>query len=91
MAKRSDQNLMVGLDIGTSKIGAIVADIGPNGEIEVIANDVSSSAARMIRAMEDVEDGKLDNRLFITHDLLFSCLVLNLLCQIQFNCVFLFF
>jgi cell division protein FtsA len=36
MAKRSDQNLMVGLDIGTSKIGAIVADIGPNGEIEVI-------------------------------------------------------
>ncbi|MEJ2181006.1 MAG: cell division protein FtsA [Gammaproteobacteria bacterium] len=36
MAKRSDQNLMVGLDIGTSKIGAIVADLGPEGEIEVI-------------------------------------------------------
>ena len=36
MAKRSDQNLMVGLDIGTSKIGAIVADVGVNGEIEII-------------------------------------------------------
>jgi len=36
MAKRSDQNLMVGLDIGTSKIGAIVADLGPEGQIEVI-------------------------------------------------------
>ena len=36
MAKRSDQNLMVGLDIGTSKIGAIVADLGPEGEIEII-------------------------------------------------------
>ena len=36
MAKRSDQNLMVGLDIGTSKIGAIVADITPEGEIEII-------------------------------------------------------
>ncbi len=30
------------------------------------ANEVSSSAARMIRAMEDVEDGKLGSRLFIT-------------------------
>jgi len=36
MAKRSDQNLMVGLDIGTSKIGAIVADITPEGVIEII-------------------------------------------------------
>ena len=36
MAKRSDQNLMVGLDIGTSKIGAIVADVQSDGTIEVI-------------------------------------------------------
>ncbi|NOZ54637.1 MAG: cell division protein FtsA [Gammaproteobacteria bacterium] len=36
MAKRLDQKIIVGLDIGTSKIGAIVADIGPNGEIEII-------------------------------------------------------
>ncbi|MGD8567745.1 MAG: cell division protein FtsA [Gammaproteobacteria bacterium] len=36
MAKRSDQNLMVGLDIGTSKIGAIVADVSTDGKIEVI-------------------------------------------------------
>ena len=36
MAKRSEQNLMVGLDIGTSKIAAIVADVSANGDIEVI-------------------------------------------------------
>jgi len=36
MAKRLDQKLIVGLDIGTSKIAAIVADIGSDGEIEII-------------------------------------------------------
>ena len=36
MAKRSDQNLLVGLDIGTSKICAIVADVGSEGELEII-------------------------------------------------------
>ena len=36
MAKRLDQKIIVGLDIGTSKIAAIVADLGPDGEIEII-------------------------------------------------------
>lgn len=36
MSKKSDQNLLVGLDIGTSKVVAIVADVGPEGEIEII-------------------------------------------------------
>jgi len=36
MAKRTDRNLLVGLDIGTSKVVAIVGEVGPDGEIEVI-------------------------------------------------------
>ena len=33
---REDRNLIVGLDIGTSKIVAIVAEIKPEGEFEII-------------------------------------------------------
>jgi cell division protein FtsA len=34
--KKNDRNLIVGLDIGTSKICAIVAEIGVDGEVEII-------------------------------------------------------
>ena len=36
MSKKSDQNLLVGLDIGTSKVVAIVADLSSEGDIEII-------------------------------------------------------
>ncbi|MGD9255227.1 MAG: cell division protein FtsA, partial [Chromatiales bacterium] len=36
MSKRTDKNLIVGLDIGTSKIVALVGEIREDGEIEVI-------------------------------------------------------
>jgi cell division protein FtsA len=36
MAKKSDRNLIVGLDIGTSKVAAIVGDMKDDGEIEVV-------------------------------------------------------
>src|SRR5437762_2656329 len=36
MAKRSDRDLIVGLDIGTSKVVALVGEIAPGGEIEVL-------------------------------------------------------
>ncbi len=36
MAKKSEKNLIVGLDIGTSKVVAIVGEITPEGQIEVI-------------------------------------------------------
>ena len=36
MAKRSDRNLIVGLDIGTSKVVAIVGEIKPDGQLEII-------------------------------------------------------
>jgi cell division protein FtsA len=36
MSKRGEKNLIVGLDIGTSKVVAIVGEINPEGTIEVI-------------------------------------------------------
>ena len=36
MAKRSDRQLIVGLDIGTSKVVALVGEIGSDGTIEVV-------------------------------------------------------
>ena len=36
MAKRSDRNLVVGLDIGTSKVVAIVGELKADGALEII-------------------------------------------------------
>lgn len=36
MAKKTDRNLIVGLDIGTSKVAAIVGEITPDGSIEIV-------------------------------------------------------
>jgi cell division protein FtsA len=36
MAKRDDEKLIVGLDIGTSKVLAIVGELTPTGEVEII-------------------------------------------------------
>ena len=36
MAKRSDRNLIVGLDIGTSKVVAMVGEMHADGSLEVI-------------------------------------------------------
>ena len=36
MAKRSDRNLVVGLDIGTSKVVAIVGELKVDGQLEII-------------------------------------------------------
>ena len=36
MTKKSDQNMIVGLDIGTSKVVAIVGEITDEGEIEIV-------------------------------------------------------
>lgn len=47
MAKRSDRNIIVGLDIGTSKVAAIVGEVNDEGEIEVIG--IGSSPSRGLR------------------------------------------
>ena len=36
MSKKSSNNLIVGLDIGTSKVVAIVGEITPEGGIDII-------------------------------------------------------
>ena len=36
MAKRSDRNLIVGLDIGTSKVVAMVGEMHTDGSLEVM-------------------------------------------------------
>lgn len=36
MAKKQEKNIITGLDIGTSKIMALIAEVGPDGGIEVI-------------------------------------------------------
>ncbi len=47
MAKKADKNLIVGLDIGTSKVVAIVGEITPEGEVEVIG--IGSSRSRGLK------------------------------------------
>ena len=47
MAKRDDRNLIVGLDIGTSKVVAIVAEVTPDDRLEVIG--LGSSASRGLK------------------------------------------
>ncbi len=36
MTKKSDKNMLIGLDIGTSKVVAIVGEVNDDGEIEII-------------------------------------------------------
>src|SRR5260221_13570849 len=36
MLKRADRNLIVGLDIGTSKVVALVGEVAPDGSIELL-------------------------------------------------------
>src|SRR5262245_10482222 len=36
MPRRSERNLIVGLDIGTSKVSAIVGELGADSELEVV-------------------------------------------------------
>ncbi len=43
MSKKSDKGLIVGLDIGTSKVVAIVAEVQEDGELEVIGFGIHPS------------------------------------------------
>jgi cell division protein FtsA len=45
MAKRSDRNLVVGLDIGTSKVVAIVGEIKADGRSRSSASAATRRAA----------------------------------------------
>lgn len=43
MAKKEDKNLIVGLDIGTSKVVALVGEVGPDGSINLVGLGVHPS------------------------------------------------
>ncbi len=47
MAKQIERSLIVGLDIGTSKVAAIVGEINDNGEVEVIG--IGSTPSRGLK------------------------------------------
>lgn len=47
MAKKTDRNLIVGLDIGTSKVAAIVGELTDDGKIEVIG--IGSNPSRGLK------------------------------------------
>ncbi|MEY4762313.1 MAG: hypothetical protein RLZZ200_2169, partial [Pseudomonadota bacterium] len=67
MAKRSDRSLIVGLDIGTSKVVALVGELQPDGRIDVIGKgshpsrglkkgvvvNIESTVASIRRAVEE--------------------------------------
>src|SRR5258708_29782153 len=69
MAKRSDRNLLVGLDIGTSKVVAIVGEIKTDGALEIIGigshpsrglkkgglSNIESTVQSIQRAVEEAE------------------------------------
>lgn len=69
MAKKAQKELVVGLDIGTSKVVAIVGEINPEGEIEVVGigshpsrglkrgvvNNIDSTVQSIQRATEEAE------------------------------------
>ncbi|MDD9875685.1 MAG: cell division protein FtsA, partial [Gammaproteobacteria bacterium] len=69
MAKKSNSDLIVGLDIGTSKVLAIVGEVGAQGGIEVIGvghhpsrglrkgvvADIESTVQSIRRAVEEAE------------------------------------
>jgi len=47
MAKKTERNLIVGLDIGTTKVAAIVGEITSEGHIEVIG--IGQTASRGLK------------------------------------------
>lgn len=47
MARKSERNLIVGLDIGTSKVAAIVGELSTDGSIEIIG--IGSTISRGLR------------------------------------------
>ena len=69
MNKKSDERLIVGLDIGTSKVLAIVGEISPTGEVEIIGvghhpargmrkgvvSNIESTVQSIQRAVEEAE------------------------------------
>ena len=44
MASANEENMIVALDIGTSKVVAIVGAIGANGDLEIVGTGMHASS-----------------------------------------------
>ena len=69
MTKKREENLIIGLDIGTSKVLAIVGEVSPDGDIEIIGTghhpargmrkgvvaNIESTVNSIQRAVEEAE------------------------------------
>lgn len=55
MAKKSERNIITGLDIGTSKVVALVGEITPDGEIELIGMGCHPSRGLKRGVVVDIE------------------------------------
>ena len=69
MTKTTDRNLIVGLDIGTTKVAALVGEVLPDGEINIVGlgthaargmdkggvNDLESVVKSLQRAVDEAE------------------------------------
>ncbi|MFM1885357.1 MAG: hypothetical protein RL026_514 [Pseudomonadota bacterium] len=55
MAKRPERNLIVGLDIGTSKVAALVGEVLPDNSIEIIGAGVQPSRGLKKGVVVDIE------------------------------------
>lgn len=55
MAKKSEKELVVGLDIGTSKVVAIVGEVGDDGQIEIIGVGSNPSEGLKRGAVVNIE------------------------------------
>ncbi len=53
--KRTDRNMLVGLDIGTTKIAAIVGECNPNGSVEVVGTGIFPSYGMKKGAVVNIE------------------------------------
>lgn len=55
MAKKQEKNIITGLDIGTSKISALVAEIGPTDTLEIIGTGQHPSKGLKRGVVVDIE------------------------------------
>src|SRR4029077_4242103 len=55
MGKRPDKNLIIGLDVGTSKIAALVGEVGPDNSIEVNGIGVQPARGRKKGVVVNIE------------------------------------
>ena len=57
MVKKPDSNLVVGLDIGTSKVAAIVGEQSMDGEVEIIGIGSNRSRGLKKGVVVNIESG----------------------------------